>query len=209
MLFNYLKTAIRSLLRHRFFSSINILGLAVAMSICMAMIMVVADQMSYDRYNTNAHRIYRVTTLDVDPATGQVIRENVINSACSMPVGPALVQNYTGIEKAVRLRRGFGNNWLAFEGQDVNIPLTGFFADAEVLEFFQYELQYGNAATALKEPFTVVLTRQAANKLFKEENPVGQTLKVGDKGLYTVTGVLKESEKNHTSYLKGWPAWPQ
>jgi putative ABC transport system permease protein len=202
MLYNYLKTAVRSLLRHRFFSAINVFGLAVAMSICMAMIMLVADQLSYDRYNTNAHRLYRITTLEVDEK-GQVIIENQINSASCMPVGPELVQKHAGFEKTVRFRRGFGNGWLAFEGQNVNIPLSGFFADAEALEFFQYELQYGDAATALKEPFTVVLTRQAADKLFKEENPLGQTIKVGDLGLYTVTGVLRETNKKSHIVFEG------
>src|SRR5688500_445567 len=114
MLRNYLKTALRSLLRHRFFSAINIFGLAVAMSICMMIIMLVADQMSYDRYNTQADRIYRVTTKDVD-ANGKVIVENPWNAGCSMPTGPELVNNYTGIEKAIRLRRGFGNGWVNFE----------------------------------------------------------------------------------------------
>lgn len=197
MIYNYLKTALRNLLRYRFFSFINIFGLAVAMSICMALIMLVADQLSYDRYNPAADRIYRITSLDVDQ-DGRLMIENRRNAACSMPVGPELQQNYTGIEKAVRLRRGFGNGWMAFEGQDVNIPLAGFFADAEVLDFFGYELQYGDAATALKDPFTVVLTRKAANKLFKEENPLGKTIEVGDLGIYTVTGVLKETDhKTH------------
>lgn len=197
MLFNYLKTAVRSLLRYRFFSFINIAGLAVAMSICMMLIMLIADQLNYDRYNTNADRIYRVTTLDVN-SDGRVMTENQRNSASCMPLGPELLANYTGVEQAVRLMRGFGNNWLQFENQDVNIPLSGFFADQGVLEFFQYELQFGNPADALAEPFTVVLSRESANRLFKEENPVGQTIKVGDLGTYTVTGVLKQStRKSH------------
>jgi putative ABC transport system permease protein len=62
MIKNYLKTAIRNLLRHRFFSAINIIGLSVAMSICMGIIMLVADQMNYDRYNSKKDRIYRITT---------------------------------------------------------------------------------------------------------------------------------------------------
>lgn len=202
MLKNYLTTAIRSLKRHKFFSAINIFGLAVAMSICMALIMLVADQMSYDRYNTNADRIYRITTLDVDH-TGQVMWGNQVNSASAMPVGPELAQNYTGIEDATRFRRGFGNSWIEFENKNVNIPLSGYFADSNALEFFEYELQYGDRATALKDPFTVVLTRSAANKLFKDENPVGQTLKVGDQGIYTVTGVLKETDKKSHIVFEG------
>ncbi len=191
MLRNYLNTAIRSLLRHRFFSFINIFGLAVAMSICMGIMMLVADQMSHDRYNTKGDRIFQVTTLEVD----SVDKGHRPSSASTMKLKQELLENYTGVEKVVRIKRGFGNGWLELENQDVNIPLAGFFADPEVFEFFEYEFQYGDPATALKDPYTVVLTRKAANKLFKEENPLGQTIKVGDLGTYTVTGVLKETDK--------------
>jgi putative ABC transport system permease protein len=194
---NYLKTAVRSLLRHRFFSAINIFGLAVAMSICIGIIMLVADQVSYDRFNTKADRIHRITTIDVD-ANGNDLGHQV-NAASTMHLRSELQDKYTGTEQVVRIKRGFGNNWLEFEGQDVNVPLAGFFADPEVFEFFEYELLYGDAATALKEPFSVVLTKEAAKKLFKEENPIGLSVKVGPKHTYTVTGVLKETE--HKSHI--------
>ncbi|HXR81245.1 MAG TPA: FtsX-like permease family protein, partial [Saprospiraceae bacterium] len=70
-------------------------------------------------------------------------------------------------------------------------------------DFFEYEFQYGDPATALKDPYTVVLTRKAANKLFKEENPLGQTIKVGDLGTYTITGVLKETDKKSHIVFEG------
>lgn len=193
---NYLKTAVRSLLRHRFFSLINIFGLSVAMSIGMGIIMLVADQVEYDRFNSKRDRIYRVITTDVNSKGGDKIGK--LNSASSMPLRSELMEKYTGVEKVVRLKRGFGNGWLEFEGQNVNIPLAGFYADPEVFNFFEYEFQYGDPASALKQPYTVVLTRKAANKLFKEENPIGLTVKVGDLGTYTVTGILKEtSRKSH------------
>ncbi len=196
MLTNYLLTALRNLKRHRFFSFINIFGLAMAMSICMAMIMLVADQVSYDRYNTNASNIYRVMSIDVDDKGN--VTDNQWNAANCMPLAPELIANHTGVAEAVRLRRGFGNGWMQVENQDVNIPLAGFFADPNALNFFQYELESGDAATALKNPFTVVLTRKAADKLFGHENPIGKTIKVGEQGLYTVTGVLKEThDKSH------------
>ena len=199
MLRNYLKTAIRSLLRHRFFSAINIFGLAVAMSICMGIIMLVADQMSYDRYNTKSDRIFQVTTV----GTGNQDGDGQLNSASTMRLKQELLEQYTGVEKVVRIKRGFGNGWLEFENQNVNVPLAGFFADPEVFEFFEYEFQYGDPATALKDPYTVVLTRKAANKHFKEENPLGQTIKVGDLGTYTVTGVLKETDKKSHIVFEG------
>jgi putative ABC transport system permease protein len=193
MLKNYLKTSFRSLVRNKFFSTINIVGLAVSMSICMGVIMLVADQMSYDRYNTKRDRIFRITTKHVN--SDGTIENTGTNSASPMPLRQELLENYTGIEQVVRLKRGFGNSWIELENQNVNIPLAGFYADAEVLQFFEYELQYGDANTALKEPYSLVLTRQAANKLFKDENPLGQTISVGDLGTYTVTGVLKETQR--------------
>lgn len=195
---NYVKVALRTIARHRAFSAINIFGLSVAMSVCMAIMMLVADQLMFDRYNTNRDRIYRVTSRLLDPQT-QVERGNQM-ATTTLPVRDELLTNYTGIEKAVRIVRGFGNNWMELEpGYDVNIPVNGYFADPEIFELFQYDLLYGDAATALKEPFTVVLTKKAAEKLFSMENPVGQTLKVGDQGVYTVTGVMKATE--HKSHI--------
>ncbi len=196
MFTNYLKTAIRNLTRNRFFSFINIFGLAVAMSIAMVLIMLVADQMSYDRHNTNGARIYRINTIGVDDK-GQTI-ETQKNGSSPMTVGPELLEHYTGIASAVRFMSGFGNGWSGFENQSAVVPLAGYFADADALKMFQYELEYGDAATALIKPYSVVLTRDAANKLFKEQNPIGQTIKVGDLGSYTVTGVLRKTKnKSH------------
>lgn len=193
MFINYIKTALRSLRRHKFFSAINVIGLAVAMSIGMGIIMLVADQMEYDRHNTRRDRIYRITTNRVNSDGSEEVGRG--NATSSMPLRDELLKNYTGVEKVVRLKRGFGNHWLEFEGQDVNIPLAGFFADPEVFELFEYEFQFGDPSTALRDPYSVVLTRKAADKLFLEENPIGLAVTVGDLGTYTVTGVLKESTK--------------
>lgn len=196
MLRNYLKTALRSLSRHRFFSVINIFGLAVAMALSMCIIMLVADQMMYDRYNTRRDRIYRITSIPIGKDGGRFSE----TSTTSLPLRHALLENYPGVEKAVRLRRGFGNMWIEI-AQNVNIPIAGYYADPEVLELFEYELEYGDPATALTDPYTVVLTKKAARKLFKQENPVGESFKVGVEGPYKVTGVLKETgHKSHIAF---------
>jgi putative ABC transport system permease protein len=192
MVANYILVAIRNIRRHKFFSGINILGLSVSMAVCMAVIMLVADQFMYDRFNTNAARIYRITTRPVTSAGAET--GGMDNATSPMPLREELLKNYTGINQVVRLRRGFGNHWMEVEGRDINIPVAGYFADPEVLTFFQYELEEGDQATALKEPYSVVLTREAADRLFKEASPVGLTLKV-DKDLYKVTGVIKKSDR--------------
>ncbi len=191
---NYFKTALRSLSRHRFFSFINIFGLAISMSVCMGIIMLVADQMMYDRYNTKRDRIYRVNTIPLGKE-GQDFNET---ATTTLPLKQELLENYTGVEKAVRIGRGFANNWIEFD-QNVNIPVAGYFADPEVLEIFEYDLEYGDPKTALVEPYSVVLTKAASKKLFKQENPVGETFKVGENGTYKVTGVIKDS--NHKSHI--------
>ncbi|MBX2946041.1 MAG: ABC transporter permease [Cyclobacteriaceae bacterium] len=197
MLKNYFTIAIRNILKHRIFSFINIFGLAVAMSICMAIMMLVADQMMYDRYNPDRDRIYRITTRMVDKNNKLEIGNPY--ATATLPVRDELLNNFTGVEKAVRIMRGFGNNWLELEPSfDVNVPISGYFVDAEMLEVFKYELLYGDSKSALVNPYSVVLTKKAAEKLFKEENPLGQSFKVGELGIYTVTGVLKDNgNKSH------------
>ncbi|HET7178151.1 MAG TPA: ABC transporter permease [Chryseosolibacter sp.] len=196
MIRNYFLVAIRNLTRNKFFSAVNILGLAISMSVAMVIIMLVADQMQYDRHNPHFRDIYRVNSYQVD---GKGVDMGGIDNATSpMPLRDELSVNHTAIAKSVRIKRGFGNNWLEVENQNVNIPIKGFFADAEALDFFDLQLQYGDPSTALVEPYSVVLTRKAASKLFGQENPLGLTLKVGDAGTYTVTGVLKETDnKSH------------
>ncbi len=194
MLRNYFKTAVRNLVRHRFFSAINIFGLSLAMSVCMAIIMLVADQLQYDRYNSKRDRVFRVNSIHIEKSTGLAAPDAIVSSTSPMPLKEEL-EKFTGTDQVVRFKRGFGNGWIEFENQDINVPLAGYFADQGVLQMFEYELQYGDANTALKEPYSVVLTRKAADKLFSDENPVGKTLKVGELGLYTVTGVLKKTEK--------------
>lgn len=193
MLRNYIKVALRNIIKHRTFSFINIFGLAVAMCVCMAIIMMVADQMMVDRHNPQAERIYRVNTIPYwKDNNGQPGNEM---ASTTMPLRDELLNNYTGVEHAVRFLRGFGNNWLELEPSfDVNVPVSGYFADAEALDMFNHELLYGDSKTALVEPYSVVLTKQAAEKLFKKENPVGETLKVGKLGIFNVTGVIKNSK---------------
>jgi putative ABC transport system permease protein len=192
MLRNYIKVALRNIIKHRTFSFINIFGLAVAMCVCMAIIMMVADQMMVDRHNPSADRIYRVNTIPYwKDNNGQPGNET---ASTTMPLRDELLNNYTGVEHAVRFLRGFGNNWLELEPNfDVNVPISGYFADAEALDMFNHELLYGDSKTALAEPYSVVLTKQAAEKLFEKENPVGETFKVGKLGIFKVTGVIKDN----------------
>jgi putative ABC transport system permease protein len=199
MIQNYFKIAWRQIIRHKGFSIINIIGLSISLAVGLVIIMMVTDQLLYDTYNRNKERVYRINT--------EVLRKNEVSSlnkyaTTSLPVGHQLAENYTGIVKSARLLRGFGNGWVEFDpDNDLNIPLGGFFADPEIIEILDLEFEFGNPVTALVNPYSVVITRQAANKLFKEKNPVGELIKVGELGEYKVTGVLKNTQsKSHVIF---------
>lgn len=195
MLRNYLTTAIRSILRNRSFSLINIFGLSLSIAVCLMIIMMVADQMSMDRHIQKADKIFRVNS-------ERLHDEGPINIFATTPltIGKELKENYTGVNKQVRVRRGFGNGWIGIEN-DTSIPLGGFYVDPEFLGLFELELESGNAVSALSEPYSVVLTKKAAEKLFGDNQALGEVIDMGEIGNYKVTGVIKESDsKSHIVY---------
>jgi putative ABC transport system permease protein len=196
MIKNYWQVALRNLRRYKFFSFINIFGLAISMALCLGIIMLVADQMTYDRYNSKRDRVFRIVTR---PSNADGSGSGNEYATSPQPLAQAIREDYPGVEKTVRIRRGFGNNWIEMEpGRDINIPVSGFFADPDALDVFEYELEQGDAKTALREPYSVVLTKKAAKKLFTKEQVVGEVLKVGKLGDYKVTGVIRESlNKSH------------
>ncbi len=197
MLKNYLKVAVRNIVKQKAFSFINIFGLAVGMSICMTIMMLVADQMENDQHNPNKARIYRVNSLPYFQGNRQ--NTGTETATTTLALRDELINHYTGVERAARIMRGFGNGWIEFEpGNDINIPVSGFFADPDLLAIMDLELLYGDATTALVEPYSVVITEATAKKLFKVENPVGESFKVGKLGTYKVTGVIKDKkQKSH------------
>jgi len=195
MFLNYIKVGLRSLLKNKTFSLINILGLATSMSVCIVIIMLVADQLNYDRHNTKRESIYRINTERND--TNDLVN---VFATSPLPLAEKITQEYSGVKNATRIHRGFGNAWVNIDN-DVNIPVGGFFVDHNFMDMFEYELEHGNAATALNAPNSVVLTKKAAEKLFDIENPVGEIIKMGEQGEYKVTGVLKDfSTKSHIKF---------
>lgn len=194
MLFNYLKTGLRAIFKQKLFSAINVFGLSFSLSVCMVIIMLLADQFSYDRFNTNHDAIYQVNIERFD--------EPIIKGMATtpLPLGPKMKEEHSQVLEYARFIRGFGNNWINIM-QDVNIPVAGFFADPEVLKVFQYELAEGNANLALNEPYQVVLTHETSLKLFGRTDVLGETIKVGELGTYQVTGVMKPIEgKSHIKF---------
>lgn len=195
MLLNYLKIAIRNLLKYKSFSFINIVGLSFSMSVCLLIITIINDQMSHDSFHENKDRIYRVIT-DVQEKAGAGGR--FLYASTAMPVAGALKNDYTGVEEAVRITKSLRGDGKV---EEKIIFVKGIFADQSFLEVFNFTLKDGNPTTALKDPYSVILSEKTAHKFFGVSNPLGETIEIGDKGVYTVTGVIKDTPaKSHITF---------
>lgn len=188
MLKNYFKIAFRSLWRHKAFSLLNIIGLAVGMSAFFLIYRYVRFEASYDNFHTKGDRIYRlVTDLESTAATQHA-------SGTSMPMAINLKADYPEVADIVRLN---GHGTLIKRG-DVRFLENGtVFADSSLFTIFDLPLIEGNPRSVLKAPFSVVLSQTTAKKYFGDTDPLGQTLLFSDSGFTaTVTGVMKDLPGN-------------
>lgn len=182
MIRNYIKTSARNLMRNKMFSSINIIGLAISMSVGLLLIAFVLDLYSYDRFNKNGDRIYRITNV----ATFN--RDKGKFATTSIKTGKLIREKVTGIEDVTILRNDFSQD--AIVGDDI-IPVKGFWAEPSLFRIFTFPMLEGNSDTALTDPYSIVLTETAAKKLFGSEVALGKAIKFGTTD-YQVTGVMKD-----------------
>lgn len=166
---------------------INIVGLGVGLATCMLIMLFVQHELSYDRFNKNADRIFRMTI-------AAKIGEKEIYAAAPTPAGPALAADYPGIESFTRIvKQGsfvVKHNLSQFKEERVA------FVDSNFFDFFTISLLKGNPKTILNEPKTVVLTQSTAKKYFGKEDPVGKSLTIGTQGLFRITGVCADIPSN-------------
>jgi putative ABC transport system permease protein len=190
MLINYLKIAVRNLLSNKIYSLINILGLAIGMAACICILLFLQKELSFEKMHLDADRIYRVLTIDKALGT-----HNQRVGITMPPLAQAAPVSVPEIEASLRLTGGsklilrYGDR-LAVSAEKVR------YSDENFFDFFSFRLSQGDPATALKEPYSIVLTRSLAQSLFGDENPLGQILKTGDGNDIKVTGVLEDPPDN-------------
>jgi len=192
MIKNYLKTAFRSLLRNKGFTFINVFGLALGLATVMLIVLYVVDELSYDRYNVNYDRIYRVNT---DLKYGGVTTNFAITAP---PVGDAMVKEFPEVETAVRIapavniRFKKGNETITEDGK-------AFYCSSSLFDIFTLPMIYGNPKTALSDPGAIVITASVAKKYFNRTDVLGRTLfMISDSSAHKITGVIKDmSDQSH------------
>ncbi len=185
MIQNYLKVALRNLRKHRAFSFLNIFGLALSMSVCLLLIMLIKDAYGFDNFHPDDERVYRVLT-EAQRKEGR--SESYASSP--YPVGRSLRENYAQTELWTPVVRMGGGELISGEK---NFDFDGLYSDATFFEMFGFELEKGETVRALESPYALVLTHELAARIFPGENPLGKTLEInGFAEPFRVTGVLKK-----------------
>jgi len=185
---NYFKIALRNIIRQKTFSLINILGLSLGLTLFILILLFVQHEFSFDKFNKNYENIYRVE-LDYG-GQGQFIA--LTNNA----LGPALLKDYPEVINQTRFRN-MGNSIMLDAGNDRKYyEDSGWWAENSFFEVFTYNFTAGNPATALSEPYSIVLTETLAEKYFPGQNPLSRVIKINNDFSCTVTGVVEDSPGN-------------
>ncbi len=195
MLQNFFKVALRNILKYKFFSAINILGMTIGLTACLMIILYVVDELSFDTFHTKADRIYQVGL------HGKIGGQDISVANTCPPMAAALVADVPEVEASTRIAGWFGQPSIKYE--DKSFAEEGvYFADSNFFDFFSFRLLEGDARTALMEPNTLVMTPAMATKYFGTEPAVGKLLTVGaDNRTYKVTGIVEEAPSNsHFQY---------
>lgn len=188
MFFHYCKIAVRNCWKNKGYTLINILGLSVGLAAFLAITLYVMDELSFDRFNEKADRIYRINS---DIRFGG----NDLNLAvCSDPMGPTLKKDYPEVEEYVR----FYGNTPGFVKKDNQLirEQNIIYADSTLFRVFTLPAVDGDPLHALDAPNSVVISATAARKYFGTTNAVGRSLEMDDKNLYKVTAVIRDIPAN-------------
>jgi putative ABC transport system permease protein len=188
LFWNYTKAALRSFRRYKGYSLINISGLAIGLTVCMLIVLWVADEWSFDRFNTNASRIYRVYRNE------SATKANATSALTPPPMAAALKRDFPEIIRATRF--GYWRRQLVTY-KDKSFNEAGFRnADPGFFEMFSFPLLKGDPGSVLLNPYSVILTEKTAAKYFGEEDPIGKILTINNSYDVTVTGVVHNKSFN-------------
>ena len=184
---NYFKIALRNFSKHKLFTSLNIFGLALGMSVCLLALTISVSIYQSDSWHEKKDRIFQVNTYLADQSKDRTY------GSTFHATGNYIKENYPFVDEVVNIRSDFSPSVYQ---QGNELDFKGYFADNSFFDVFSFELLMGDPTYALQKPFSVVLTEKTAQKLFSEENPIGKTIET-DLGTFHVTGVMKDLWQTH------------
>jgi len=199
MIKNYFKIAFRNLVKFKSYALINIFGLAIGLACCMIIIQHLRDEFKYDQHHDNIEQLYRVGS------TFKTVDENAITAASPSPLAWELAENYPEIKATTRiLKISNAAQHLVTYDSEAFFEKDGLLVDSTFFRIFNYEFLKGDPHSVLNTPYTVVISKEMASKLFKDQDPINETIKIGDQWSedeYKITGVI--DNKKFASHIPG------
>lgn len=196
---NYIKVAVRNLVRDKGYSVINIAGLSVGVACCLLLALYIYDETTYDKHHRDADGLYRVTSTISKLTEGQVMRTT------SPPIVWGIKDEIPEIELVTRFVSppNTSQNLIRYEDNQF-YEQDGYIADSTFFKMFTYDFKEGDAETALKEANSVVINEDIAVKLFGNESALNKVIYInqgGPGGDFRITGVLARKQGN--SHIDG------
>lgn len=195
---SYLKATLRSLWKNKTFSFLNIFGLAIGIVCAGVIFLWVEDEVNFDEVHLKKDRLYEVMN---NSEYG-----NDVRTFSSLPglAGPAMKEEIPGIANSCRMT--ISTPSFLFNTGDKPVYASGKYVDAAFFDMFTVPFTEGNAATAFKEPYSIVISQTAARKIFGDDKGiVGKRVKVDNKQEFLVSGVMKDQPEN-SSFRFEWVA---
>lgn len=195
---NYIKIAIRTFIKDKFYSMINILGLALGIASSLIIILYVVHELSYDNFHPNVEQKYRVNQTNIWAPGGGVMSSSVL------PLAQVLVSEYPEVKSVLRVNTMGTHTFRTIENNSTDKVFNEpdvLAADSNFFEFFGFPLLQGDPKTALTGKNKVVISETMAKKYFGNENALGKTLYVGEnKAPLEVTGVAAQPDNSHFNF---------
>ena len=196
MIKNYFRIAFRNIQRHKGYSFINIIGLALGMACCILIILWVKDEMATDKYHDKLDSLYLVRTI-------QHYGSEVSRGAGSVPaLAPALKAEVPEVLNAARFNNGQSEHLLEYGDKQFKERIQ--LADPEIFELFTFPFIRGNLEDAFGDPYVMILSETIADKIFKDEDPVGKVLTLNKTEEFRVVGVMEDVPHNSTLRFDIW-----
>src|SRR4028118_218938 len=202
MLKNYFKTAFRNLLRNKSYTAINVFGLAIGITVCLTIFLVIQFETSFDNFHSKKDRIYRVLTEFKDPSGASY------SSGVPFPLPKTLRNDFPQLEKVTAIASDNFSLFAILDNKDGHAIKKFkenegvFYTDPEFFELFDFRWLYGNAKS-LSKPNNVALTKETAEKYFGSwKDAIGKTIKKDNEDLLKVTGIIDNVPANTDFQLK-------
>ena len=184
---NYLKIAVRTLLKNKKLSVINIFGLAIGMACSLMIFLFVEDELSYDRFHKDSQSIYRVVKDFINDDGSRIP-----DATTPAPLAAAMQREIPEVVSVTRIHPNWGGTTLVEYGDKQIVEEKVWRVDSSFFDVFTFPLIKGDSKTALSDINSIILTESSARRYFGDEDPIGETLKLNQRDDVTVTAVMKD-----------------